>query len=130
MREIRFRAWDKILYKMWYLVPGTAFVTEIMRSGEMTFAGQGIKAFELRDTELMQYTGLKDKNGKDVFEGDVVKTDNELSLIYEVVWREDRWVLETPASNFPDSSKTRRPLNLARLCLVIGDIYQNPEVLK
>jgi len=51
MREIKFRAWDKILQKMYY-------------PADLDYAETAI---------LMQYTGLKDKNGKEIYEGDIVK---------------------------------------------------------
>ena len=52
MREIKFRAWDKLTQRMIYRVFNT-------RNDE--------------DYILMQYTGLKDKNGKEIYEGDIIK---------------------------------------------------------
>ena len=55
-REIKFRIWDKI-NRMWL----RRFNVNLFDIGD------------LPNVELMQYTGLKDKNGKEIYEGDVVK---------------------------------------------------------
>lgn len=83
-------------------------------------------------SSLMQYTGLKDKNGKDIYEGDIIKWRDE---ILEVKWAVVGWTL---FSRF--FSKFGRPngddcgeINTIGYTLkseVIGNIYENPELLK
>ncbi|PQF17905.1 YopX family protein [Enterococcus faecium] len=81
------------------------------------------------DIELMQSTGLKDKNGVEIFEGDLVEHDDNLNGDWEtfeaceVVYDKDyaQFCFKWDAGNFLTDY---RNLN------VIGNIYENPELLK
>lgn len=66
---------------------------------------------------LMQFTGLKDKNGKEIYEGDVVQ-DNSTPMMYrdEVRFERGRW---TPDSMFVTGTDFE----------IIGNIYEHPELL-
>ncbi len=87
MREIKFRAWGKIEKKMFY----PAFLCE----DGITLGKNGWANNILRDEyDLMQFTGLLDKNGKEIYEGDIVlytpKYANKIT--YEVVFYEGAFV--------------------------------------
>ena len=77
-----------------------------------------------------QYTGLKDKNGKKIFDGDILqiaKSSDECNVKVAVKWDLCEWVWETLCENkryisFPDAWCHYG-------CEVIGNIYDNPELL-
>jgi len=127
MREIKFRAWHPALEKMFY---DCRVSTAAWLDSSTHFGGD-------HDT-LMQYTGLHDKNGKEIYEGDILLPDKELSLtlythpkhLVEVVYecgffgvrdlgtrhgRIDGGMMVNP-DDWLDTE-------------VIGDIYENKELL-
>jgi hypothetical protein len=69
MREIKFRAWDKENKKM-------VFFNSIWNMPDPDYS---------EHSDLMQYTGLKDKNGKEIYCGDLMKNPNSNNT-YEVVF--------------------------------------------
>ena len=94
-REIKFRVWD---------VENKEMLEVQELDFEPTFYGGRIAIrpdqyndyFDTEDMILMQYTGLKDKNGKEIYEGDIVKITNKNSkvipikpLIAQIVWSEE-----------------------------------------
>ena len=100
-REIKFRAFDKHMNFM--EEPRDIF--EIPSSWDFDFV------------ELMQFTGLKDKNGKEIYEGDIVKYYN--ASVKSVEWYQGGFYLSGVSHNPIDENDVE----------VIGNIYENPELL-
>lgn len=81
---------------------------------------------------LMQFTGLHDKNGKEIYEGDILDcpvTTSEGSVatqVMQIIWWEEqaRFTMFIPQGRFPLG--TPHPISEA---VVIGNIYENPELL-
>jgi len=102
-REIKFRCWDKISKEFEYF--------DIYDS----LCGEELREF----IEITQFTGLKDKNGKEIYEGDIV----DLGMItpMEVKWLHHGFLAvngqqESYSTNWDKSE-------------VIGNIYENPKLI-
>jgi uncharacterized phage protein (TIGR01671 family) len=114
MRTIKFRAWDKKNKEFAYLFMH-GIDAEIIKHQEGDFEG------------WQQFTGLLDKNGKEIYEGDIVKTKDE--KIGEVEWNRYGWSVKIHTkTDLGLKDYTRQ--NPDALVEIIGNIYENSELLK
>lgn len=120
MREIRFRAWDRGRKRFHWgngnlmlALNGTKFWQFAFNAPEIVNQDNYI---------LMQYTGLKDKNGKPIYEGDIVKKTCYYSgIVTTEIIKYNNGSFRTKETIIVDS---------CRYFEVIGNIYENPELLK
>lgn len=146
MREIKFRAWDEKCKKMFY----SDFDKNTHKESNnyrFNFDENGCLIFEIYDfnvvdgvvyedwiilDNVMQYTGLKDKNGQEIYEGDILRgiehksnstfVNGEYQGTHE--WDNDIEIIVdfTPSNvQLVDAYKSK--------CEVIGNIYENQELL-
>lgn len=118
MREIKFRAWLTLEKEMLY--DFTTFTDHYTDDFNNT-----IKYHQENDLVLMQYTGLKDKNGVEIFEGDIVKEVIGGEIAY-VVYKKGScsFTLEYKANVIGDG------LHYDSHIEIIGNIYENKELIK
>lgn len=119
----RYRAWDKEFKEM-VQVDALVFEEQIIKA---TYKNGNVVKEDLKNYVLMQSTGLTDKNGKEIFEGDVVKMAKNVysePTCYEVVrHRGGAYRL--------DSKQYGCELWLRHTdCEIAGNIYKNPELLE
>lgn len=131
MREIKFRAWNKENEKM-NDVFGLRFVGDV---GYFVYLDDGQDAaieYDQEEVIIMQYTGLKDKKGEEICEGDIVhikweENDPNSEFYLVVEWNEGSYYANESRGSFLDEPIDKQ---YASDLLVIGNIYENPELLK
>lgn len=119
-REIKFRAWIPSIKKMGMAWDMHKELTTVMDSTHDVFPYEAI---------FMQFTGLFDKNGKEIYEGDIVKYETYFSnteVIREVEWSDGITGFDPFADYDADCDIYVRGKDVE----VIGNIYENPELMK
>ena len=119
-RVLKFRAWDKKLNRMW--------------------SWEELKNLPLSDLEtrkdldFMQLTGLKDKNGVEIFCDDIIEIKNDVSKgKYRVDWDSEKgeWCIvdDLKPKKYSLGIFIRRICGIGNKIEIIGNIYENPELL-
>lgn len=120
-REIKFRAWDKRKKEMfydWCIDPDGGWFGDFGDGSEDI----ALKYYKNGKIEVMQYTGLKDANGKEIYEGDIIRVNGRNM---EVFFKDGYfgWGQEH------DGKYSFDPFGDEKI-EVIGNIYENPELIK
>ena len=127
MRPIKFRAWDK--YKKWivYDFQNTHDGLWSERNSDEINDYYNYSIFhDFTDEEnfkLMQYTGLKDKNGVEVYEGDIVSYFRKSNSVIE--WKDGGFIIKRILDGEYELIQSR----IAEI-EVLGNVYENPGLLE
>lgn len=148
MREIKFRAWDRNAKKMFPVQTIEQSFddwqnTYLPTMLEATMANGEPVMFDPDKPFLMQYTGLKDKNGKEIYEGDIVTYSyiknhpRVCKIVYEP--KAAAFLLNDVSKGsinyvqmkyLGDIARDKTDTRTYELCEVIGNIMENPELMK
>jgi len=135
MREIKYRAWDKSANKWldmslhyWLIDPGNGQPIRVHHSGQI----EG----PIENIILVQYTGLKSKNGKEIYEGDIIRYTFHIGprewpgIVHEVEWSDSNLTGFHPFIDYDVDADGNECCVIPDSIEVIGNIYENPELLK
>ena len=150
MREIKFRAWDSFNNIM--IQNDRILKIYFVRSNHIpnlvVYSTRNIEnRTEIREKdkqccnefELMQYTGLKDKNGKEIYEGDIIlwkdkspMSDGTLNEIVEVFWSDEflKWSIKGNLNNAKTYIADLYDYSNTEEIEIIGNIYVNKELIR
>lgn len=109
-RELKFRAFNFDYNQMLFLT-----LSSFYDDGEYYSDSLSIST-------IMQYTGLKDKNGKEIYEGDIINYGTDTN---SVKWIEDGWYVFDPRQYAYENLR-----EMIFACKIVGNIYENPELLE
>lgn len=133
INEIKFRVYDKDTYEMYYISAekGVDYAVTVFLNGweliEVTAAGASVICSQIKDHrddgELMQYLGIKDKNDKEIYEGDIVATNYPSFPKGVVEYYYGEYVLRDGAMVMPIAKLRRFDWRLE----VVGHIYDKSK---
>jgi len=120
MREIKFRAWDSYKEEMYNWNQIVIFDIK----GHLTLSNL-LNGF-IRHIKPIQFTGLNDKNGKEIYEGDIIKVLNNIDRVGEVAWFQEGMCY---IIHDPDKMNERLSAYPKKWFEIIGNIYENPGLI-
>ena len=124
MKELKIKAWLKKEKKMVSII-GIDFNYEYIRYTEDdNLFNSDYKVAEFKDIELLQFTGLKDNGGQELYEADVIKFNDGVDDIYGLISYDD----EDGTYRVSYENVTEHLSNMAGDFEIVGNIFENPDL--
>ena len=124
MREFKMKAWLKKEKKMVAII-GIDFNYEYIRYTEdSNLFNENYKTAEFKDIELLQFTGLKDNGGQELYEADVIKFNDGIDDIYGLISYDD----EDGSYRVSYENITEHLSDLEGDFEIVGNIFENPDL--
>jgi len=144
MREIKFRAWDKkfkvmipsvVAYDNDNVIVVDTIINQTYNDDDLDerlndVEGAGPEHYCITgDIEVMQFTGLLDTNGKEIYEGDIVKHFGDNDFVHEIKFKHGAFGYDSLVApeKFVTYSETR--IHEIETVEIIGNTYENPELI-
>ena len=132
MREILFRgkhAWNEEWVEGWFVGKTCDSLFGPAR-GSAQIVDQDLLWHEVMPETVGQYTGLKDKNGKRIFEGDVVTAEGFIEIAFIVIWHNGGFKLKEIGQEDLFAYYITETMVENEVLEIIGNIHDNPEFLE
>lgn len=129
MRTLKFRVRDKIM-KCWWCEDSQYLQ---MDGKKIHPAPWSTLSADLPDEHIViqQYTGLKDTNGKDIYEGDIIQLEGS-PISYSIEWDKYQWAINAHGALGYDPDWNIQPFNhcVYERAIVVGNVFETPELLE
>lgn len=128
MDTVKFRVWDG--KRMW---DEHSQEVTFDHKGRWSCSVGGKYVCDFRNGTLMQFTGLKDKKGREIYSGDIIYCEDEMYSLSKMFSSADTGavVFESGAFRYDEVPLAGMITGAhSRICEVIGNIYENPELIK